>query len=119
MPAPHNITGLIANANVLADDPTETLTNVPTHFKPGLPPFMRQQNRWEYLKEYIYEFWMVGKKAQVKAAFFLIGGILALPYFAPGAMVLFMLAGRNYSISWWGLNVAKTFGHGRTLVMTK
>ncbi len=94
------------------------LTNVPTKINSGHPPFMRQTNRWEYVKEFIDEFYIVGKKAEIMFVITLILGIASLNYFLPGALVTLALSGRQYGIAWWGHGVAKKFGQGRTIVLT-
>ena len=93
-----------------------SLTNVPLTITKGTRPMMRFVNRWEYLKEYVNDFYLTGKRSQLKELACLVLGVLALPVFAPGALVLLALAGRNHSRAWYCNGVVNFFGLGRTLV---
>lgn len=93
-----------------------SLTNVPLTITKGTKPFMRHVNRWEYLTEYIYDFYLTGKRSQAMELACIVLGVLALPVFAPGALILLAMAGRNHSRAWFSDNVVNTFGLNRTLV---
>ncbi|OIO26727.1 hypothetical protein AUJ14_01140 [Candidatus Micrarchaeota archaeon CG1_02_55_22] len=97
--------------------PVDQTTFMPLQLDPKVPPLFKQDNRWEYLKEYIYEFWMVGKKAQVMALVYAVLGLLVINSVPLGAMLLFALSGRYQNIAWWGQGVATKFGRSRALVL--
>ena len=97
-------------------DNRNTLTNVPLTVTKGTRPMMRFNNRWEYLKEYINDFYLTGKRSQITELACLALGFLALPVFAPGALVLLAIAGRNHSRAWFCNGVVNEFGKNRTLV---
>ncbi|VVB70139.1 Uncharacterised protein [uncultured archaeon] len=107
----------VAKSNEI-ETSNQFLTNVPTKITKGTPPFMRQSNRWEYLKEFIDEFYIVGKKAEIMFVLTTVLGIAGLNYFLPGALLTLALAGRYYGIAWWGHGVAKKFGQQRTIMLT-
>lgn len=96
---------------------SDSTTFLPLQVDNKVPPLFKMDNRWEYLKEYIYEFWMVGKKAQMMAVAYAVLGLLTIKAVPLGAMLLFLLAGRYQNIAWWGNGVATKFGRGRTLVL--
>ncbi|MEK6924389.1 MAG: hypothetical protein AABW54_04070 [Candidatus Micrarchaeota archaeon] len=99
--------------------PVQGSTFVPLETSSGIPPLYKMDNRWTYLKEYIYEFWMVGKKAQVLAIVYAVLGLLVINAVPWGAMLLFALAGRYQGIAWWGnaVSAAPAFGGCRALVL--
>lgn len=107
----------VAKSNEI-ESTNQFLTNVPTKINKGTPPFMRQHNRWDYVKEYIDENYLVGKKAEILFILTLVIGIAGLKFFLPGALLTLALSGRYYGIAWWGHGVSKKFGEGRTIVLT-
>ncbi len=104
------------NSQTLDPQNNRTITNVPLTITKGTRPFMRFQNRWEYLKEYINDFYLTGKRSQITELACIVMGFLALPVFAPGALVLLAIAGRNHSRAWYCDGVVNEFGKNRTLV---
>ncbi len=85
--------------------------------KESLPPFLRTNTRWNYVLEYI-DFWRAEKKTMIYFIFFLVGGFVTLPYFAPGGLLMFAMAGRLKSLAYWNRFVYNIFGANRTLVFT-
>jgi hypothetical protein len=100
----------------LDKDHLNSLTNVPLTIAKGTRPLLRFVNRWEYLKEYIYDFYLTGKRSQLYEIATLVFGVMALPVFAPGALILLAMAGRNHSRAWYCNFVVNIFGKNRTLI---
>lgn len=118
-PTPTQINQQIQMGGSPKASPIDASTFVPVEVNDKVPAFFKMDNRWTYLKEYIYEFWMVGKKAQVLAVVYAVLGLLTIKAVPLGSLLLFALAGRYQSIAWWGNAVAAhpDFGGSRALVL--
>lgn len=91
-------------------------TFLPVESDPNLPPNMRMWKRLEYLEEYIH-YWRWGIITRIIAVPLLIAGVLTLPVFAPGALVMFAVAARLLDLSWWYHFIVYSFGKSRTIVL--
>ena len=104
------------NNQVMAKSGANNQTSyLPMAVAPDTPPTMRQWSRTQYISEYV-DFYLLGVKSKVKAVALLGLGIVTLPYFAPGALLMFALAGRFQDIGWMCNYINETFGKNRSIV---
>lgn len=89
---------------------------MPMEVERTLPPNLRQFTRWEYLAEYV-EWWRQGITSKIQTILFFALGLLTLETFPPGALLMFMLAGRHKELAWMYDFIAKKFGYSRTLTL--
>jgi len=97
-------------------NPPDMLSFTSVETNPDIPTFMRTNNRWDYVKEYI-DFWKNEKTAALQFVFFLGAGIFTLPLFPPGGLLMIAMAGRFKSLQYWNKFVYRDFGKYRTLIM--
>ncbi|MFH0836428.1 MAG: hypothetical protein V1834_04680 [Candidatus Micrarchaeota archaeon] len=91
-------------------------TFLPLHIIPGTPPFMKQWKRKFYLDEYLgYE--KDSYSNTLKAMMYIVLGLVTLPYFAPGALLMVALSARHAHIAWMDRFINRKFGANRTLVL--
>lgn len=89
---------------------------LPMEVERTLPPNLRQFTRWEYLAEYV-EWWRQGITSKIQTILFFALGLLTLETFPPGALLMFILAGRHKELAWMYDFIAKKFGYSRTLTL--
>ena len=91
-------------------------TYLPVQITPGVPPFLKQWKRKFYLDEYLgYE--KDSYSNTLKAILYIVLGLVTLPYFAPGALLMVALSARHAHIAWMDRFINRQFGANRTLTM--
>jgi hypothetical protein len=91
-------------------------TFLPVESKPNIPPNMRMHYRWDYLLEYI-GYWKAKILDQVAAAVLIVLGVLCLPVFAPGALLMIAVGARFNDLAWMNDFIINKFGKSRTIVL--
>jgi len=94
----------------------EYTSYLPMEIAPGTPPTMRQWSRTQYISEYV-DFYTLGIKSKVKGIALLALGVVTIPYFAPGALLMFALAARNQDVGWMCTYINESFGKNRSIVL--
>ncbi|PIT85138.1 hypothetical protein COU36_04980 [Candidatus Micrarchaeota archaeon CG10_big_fil_rev_8_21_14_0_10_59_7] len=89
---------------------------LPLAIKPGAPPFLKQQNRREYIDEYV-GYYKDGAKFSIKAIALFGLGLATLEIFPPGALFMIALSARYQDIAWMDRFIYKTFGKYRSLTL--
>ncbi|MDP2717510.1 MAG: hypothetical protein Q8P02_02085 [Candidatus Micrarchaeota archaeon] len=89
---------------------------LPMEAERTLPPNLRQFTRYEYAIEYV-EWWKQGITSKVQTILFFGLGLLTLETFPPGALLMFILAGRHKDLAWMYDFIAKKFGMSRTITL--
>ncbi len=89
---------------------------LPMEAERTLPPNLRQFTRWEYAIEYV-EWWKQGITSKIQTILFFGLGLLTLETFPPGALLMFILAGRHKDLAWMYDFIAKKFGMSRTITL--
>lgn len=91
-------------------------TFLPVESKPGIPPTMRMHSRWDYLTEY-FNFWKAGILTKIAGVALLVLGVICLPVFAPGGLLMIAVGARFNDLAWWNNFIINRFGKSRTLVL--
>ena len=99
------------------DSTRETLTSAEMQVDSKLPPFLRTNNRYSYVQEYI-QFWWRGEKIHwALFVFWLAAAIFTFTVFPLGSLLLFALAGRFRDMAYQYRFVANMFGVNRTIMV--
>lgn len=99
------------------DKSQQPMNYTPVAAQPGIPPMLKQVNRWEYIREYA-EYWWVGARTYlIKTVVFLALGILVGMVFPLGSLLFFALAGRCHFKSFMFNFVVNN--PGRSVVLVK
>ncbi len=88
---------------------------LPMTVEKGTPPTMRMWSRTQYISEYV-DFYTLGVKSKVKGIAMLALGVVTIPYFAPGALLMFALAARYQDVGWMCTFINESFGKNRSIV---
>lgn len=93
------------------------MTYAPVSAPQNVPPFLKQVNRFEFLKEYA-EYWWVGARTyMIKTVVFIALGALVAQVTPLGSLLFFALAGRCHFKSWLFNFVVNN--PGRSLILVK
>lgn len=97
------------------DPTTSSLSSAEMATNPNLPPFLRTNNRWSYMTEYV-DFWRNEKICWIFFSIWMAAAIFTFMVFPPASLIMFALAARFRNMAWWNRFVYGMFGTNRTIM---